>query len=255
MHTQGLAPLTPDDVQVMDNVLRDTAVSGTTRRELLARAGATAAVVSALSAAGPIDSALAAASGTDSAQTVLNTAITAEALAVTYVTGLIQNASKTGVGTFVGDLKAVNAAEYDHYQALQKLGAKPVALKFWAPDAFFAPGKPFAVLQTFEALFVNAYLIGITTFAKAGSGTNARYASEIAGVEGQHLALVRYAQKELPNDIGFAQYKLKTMSAVVKAIEAAGVGLGKPGKKPGKFYTFAPPPGDTITAVASDQPS
>jgi len=49
---------------------------------------------------------------------IIETAITAEALAVTYLTALIEHAGKTGVSKFVDVLKATNAAEYDHYKAL-----------------------------------------------------------------------------------------------------------------------------------------
>jgi hypothetical protein len=251
MDTNHIAHMTSDDVQVLENVLNDTPTDGLTRRALLGRAAATAAVVS----AGAPGLALAqSASTTPQVAQIINTAVTAEALAVTYLTGLIQDASKTGVSKFVDVLKAANAAEYDHYKALMSLGAKPLTTKFWAPDAFFAPGAPFKVLETAETLFVNAYLIGTTTFAQAGKVDYARYAGEIAGVEAQHLALVRFAQNELPDDRSFQSYAIKDINGIVASLEMAGVGFGKPGKMPGKFYTFAPPPPSAVLPITNSSP-
>lgn len=249
MDTQHLAGLTGDDVQTLENVLGDTPTDGLTRRALIGRAAATAAVVSAIAPA----TALAQGSANE-ATTIINTAITAEALAVTYLTGLIQNADKTGVSKFTDVLKAANAAELDHYKALQSLGAKPLTLKFWAPDAFFQPGKPFKVLEIAETLFVDAYLIATTTFAKAGKADLARYAAEIGGVEAQHLALVRFAQQKLPDDRAFQSYAIKNIGGVVAALEKAGVGFGKPGAKPGKFYHFKTPPHSALTTITNNAP-
>jgi len=247
--TNETAHITPEDVQRLENVLDDTPTDGLTRRALLRRAAITAAVAS---AAVPGE-ALAQAGGGSITQ-IIDTAITAEALAVTYLTGLIENASKTGVGKFVEVLKAANAAEYDHYKALKQLGAKPLTTKFWAPDAFFKPGEPFKVLETAETLFVDAYLIGATAFARAGKADLARYAGEIGGVEAQHLALVRFAQNKLPNDRAFQAYPIRKISGVVAALEKAGVGFGKQGAKPGKFYTFSPPPASALTTITNNRP-
>lgn len=242
--------ITTDDAQRLENVLADTHTDGLTRRVLLRRAGIAAALASAAT-----PSAAFAKSSADDVSTIVNTAITAEALAVTYLTGLIENASKTGVGKFVDVLKAANAAEYDHYKALKGLGAKPLTTKFWAPDAFFKPGEPFKVLETAETLFVDAYLIGASTFVAAGKADLARYAGEIGAVEAQHLALVRFAQNKLPNDRAFQAYPIRNINGIVAALEKAGVGFGKQGSKPGKFYSFAPPPASALTTIQNNTPS
>jgi hypothetical protein len=243
------AHITSDDVQRLENVLKDTPANGLTRRVLLRRAAVTAALAS---VAAPAE-ALAQSSSSD-VTTIINTAITAEALAVTYLTGLIQNASATGVSEFVAVLKAANAAEYDHYKALKGLGAQPITTKFWAPDAFFKPGEPFKVLETAETLFVDAYLIGAATFAAAGNADYARYAGEIGAVEAQHLALARFAQNKLPDDRAFQAYPITSIGGVVAALEKAGVGFGKQGASPGKFYTFAPPPSSALVTIANNAP-
>jgi len=251
METNHIAPITPDDVHVLENVLEATPTTGLTRRALIGRAAATAAIVS----AGAPGVALAQSSSPSSqVSQIIDTAVTAEALAVTYLTGLIEHASATGVSKFVDVLKAANAAEYDHYKALIGLGAKPITTKFWAPDAFFKPGEPFKVLEIAETLFVDAYLIATTAFANASKADLARYAGEIGGVEAQHLALVRFARNELPNDRAFQSYAITDIGGIVAALEKAGVGFGKPGAMPGKFYTFAPPPASALTTIANNSP-
>jgi hypothetical protein len=242
--------ITPDDVQRLENVLDDVPTEGLTRRVLLKRATVTAAMASAA-----IPGEALAQSTSSDVTTIINTAITAEALAVTYLTGLIQNASATGVTKFLDVLKAANAAEYDHYKALKSLGAKPLTTRFWAPDAFFKPGEPFKVLETAETLFVDAYLIGATTFAKAGKPDLARYAGEIGAVEAQHLALVRLAQNKLPDDRAFQAYPITNIGGVVAALEKAGIGFGKPGATPGKFYSFSPPPVSALTKITHNTPT
>jgi len=248
--------LEAEDVQRLDNVLSDGPTPSVTRKALLRRAAAGAAGAATIGAFGPVSSALGA--GATSAGTIsdiVNAAVTAEALAVTYLTGLIENARATGVTAFVDVLKAANASELDHYKALRSLGAKPLTTKFWAPDAFFKPGAPFKVLEFAEEQFVNAYLIHITATAKAGMDTAARYGAEILGVEAQHLALARFAQKRLPNDVGFQVYKTHTIGGIVDNLAKAGLGFGKKGKGPGKFYEFKNPPHRALTKLASNKPA
>jgi len=99
-----------------------------------------------------------------------------------------------------------------------------------------------------ETLFIDAYLIGITTFAKAKQDKLARYAGEILGVEAEHRALARYAQSvvdgkalsraTVPNDKGFETYTIKSMSGIVATLEKAGFGFGKQGATPGQFVDY-----------------
>jgi hypothetical protein len=246
--------LEAEDVQRLDNVLADTATGAVTRKALIRRAAVGAAAAGAAGALGPIPAAFAK-KGTGSIQSIIDDAVTAEALAVTYLTGLISNAKATGVTEFVSVLKAANESEYDHYRALRSLGAKPLTTKFWAPDSFFKPGHPFGVLEFAEGQFVNAYLIAITAFAKAHKDSLARYAGEILGVEAQHLALARFAQKKLPNNVGFMQYETHSIGGIVANLEKAGIGFGKKGKGPGKFYEFpGKPPSSTTTPLHSNRP-
>lgn len=255
-----------EDVQLLENALADSSLEPRTRRRLVERAGAS------LLAFGGTGALLAACGGSSKKKTttassgsspgseikkIIDTAATAEALAVTYLTAVIKNSAGTPVAKFANVLKAANAEEYDHYKVLtSNLGAKPLTIKFWAPNAFFGPhlSGVFATLEVAETLFVNAYLIAITTFAKAGKSNLARYASEISGVEAQHLALARLAAGKLPNNLGFTEYSITSIDGIVAALEKAGVGFGTKGSAPGKFVTFAPPPASAVTSVKYTAP-
>jgi len=246
--------LQADDVQRLDNVLADTDVPSTTRRGLLGKAAGAAVAAGAAGALGPIPSALA---SSNSISTIITDAVTAEALAVTYLTGLIENAGRIGIpSNLVPVLKAANAAEFDHYKTLRGLGAKPLTTRFWAPNAFFASSKDvFATIEYAETQFVNAYLIAITAFAKAGKDSLARYAGEILGTEAEHRALARFAQGKLPNNVGFERYKIHTIGGIVAALEKAGVGFGKKGKRPGAFYEFKAPPRHALAHIENNHPA
>ncbi len=249
-----LTHLKPDDVQTLDNVLADTKTPPLTRRNLVARAAAGAAGVGALGAFGSVPAALA--SG-NSINKIVTDAVTAEALAVTFLTGVIENAKAIGIDhKLLPVLKAANAAELDHYKTLRSLGAKPLTKKFWAPDAFFKNSQSvFETIEYAETQFVNAYLIAITTFAEHGKSSLARYAGEILGTEAEHRALARFALGKLPNNVGFETYKIHTIGGIVEALEDAGIGFGKKGKKPGRFYHFHAPPHSALTHIENNRPA
>jgi hypothetical protein len=247
--------LSPDDAQRAENVLDDVELTPDTRRALLKRlsAGAASFGVLGLAACGSDNKSTTTGSSasSDKITTLVNTAITAEALAVTYLSGLLQN--HLIPKQFVKVIEAANQAEYDHFKALQSLGAKPLTTKFWAPNSFFEKDRVFATIETAEGLFVNAYLIAMTEFAKAGKSDEARYAGEILGTEAEHLALARFAQGKLPNDVAFMGYDIHSIDGIVKALGSVGIGLGQKGSKPGKFYEFpGQPPSSTTTTIKSE---
>ena len=263
---------TGEDVQTLENALRDSTLPADTRKALLKRAstsllavGGAGALLAACGSGSKKTTATSKPASTSSTpasdsgaeiQKIINTAATAEALAVTYLSAVIKKSAGTPVAKFAEVLKAANAAEYDHYKALTKLGAKPLTTKFWAPDAFFGHNLEgvFPTLQLAETLFVNAYLIAITEFAKGGKTDLVRYASEISGVEAQHLALVRFAAGKLPNNLGFTDYSITSIDGIVTALEKAGVGFGSQGSAAGKFVSFAPPTPDVVTTVTHTSP-
>ncbi|MGH2859013.1 MAG: ferritin-like domain-containing protein [Solirubrobacteraceae bacterium] len=241
-----------EDVQRLDNVLADTTMPAVSRRGLLGKAAIGSAAVGAAGLLGPIPAALASGS-TSAIDEIVTAAVTAEALAVTYLTGLVENAIKIGIpSSLVPVLKAANAAELDHYKVLRSLGAKPLTTKFWAPNSFFASSKDvFATIEYAETQFVNAYLIAVTAFAKAGKDSLARYAGEILGTEAEHRALARFAQGKLPNNVAFESYEIHSIGGIVAALEKAGIGFGKKGKGPGAFYEFSKPHAGVLTHLQS----
>lgn len=245
--------LAPEDAQRLDNVLADAPIDGMTRRHLVHRAAVTAAAAGAIGVLGPAGTALAQSGGNDP-QTILNTAVTAEALAVTYLTGVIENVKGGSISKFETVLKAANQSEEDHYKALRKLGAKPITTKFWVPDALLEPSKVFGVIETLETLFVNAYLIGTTAFASAGKADAARYTGEIVGVEAQHRALARFAQGKLPDNVAFESYTVKTLSQIVSEITDLGIGFGQQGSSPGAFYTYGGTTPSTVLSLDTNAP-
>ena len=248
---QNLTQLTAEDVDRLERVIADTPAARSNRGAMLGRAAALAAAAAAVA-----PSIADASMSSDSIKTVIDTAITAEALAVTYLSAVIEHAPGTKVAPFTDVLKAANQAEYDHYKVLKSLGAKPLTLKFWAPNDFFGTklSGVFPTLEVAETLFVNAYLIGTTVFAKAGKDDLARYACEICGVEAQHRTLARYAQGKLPDNRAFEDASVQTMGGIVAALEGAGVGFGKRGSKPGQFVTFKPPGMHVVEPIANPTP-
>lgn len=258
MTEQDITRLDADDVARLENILADTGATPLTRRSVITKAATGAIAAGVL---GPVASAAArgrhhrGGHGGDSIRTIIDTAVTAEALAVTYLTGLIQNASATGVTKFIDVLKAANAAEYEHYNALRKLGARPLTKKFWAPNDFFKSGSVFPTIETAETLFVDAYLIATTAFARRGQADLARYAGEILGVEAEHRALARFAQGKLPNNVAFESYEIRSIGGIVRALEGAGVGFGQRGSKPGAFYEFKTPPSSALVPISNRRPS
>jgi hypothetical protein len=52
---------------------------------------------------------------------------------------------------------------------------QPLTTKFWAPDAFFANSHAvFSTIEYVETEFIDAHLIAITAFARAGQDSLAR---------------------------------------------------------------------------------
>jgi hypothetical protein len=269
MSESELVERSHDELQYLDNVLADVGTSRETRGGLLRKAAVAAAGATVFGRA----SAALASAGTASADTVATvttTAVTAEALAVSVLTAAVKAAPGTKVAPFTTVLKAANQAEFDHYATLSSLGAKPLTTTFWVPNAALGAGNVnlFATLEVAETLFINAYLTGITVFAKAKQDKLARYAGEILGVEAEHRALARYAKNvvaghttmtrtNVPNNKGFETYTVKSMAAVVAELEKAGFGFGKQSSAPGQFVDFPGNPSSNGTGfyVAAPRPA
>src|SRR5436305_7936398 len=162
-------------------------------------------------------------------------ASTTEALTLTILTELLRRAGEhpevpSSVAAIVG---GVYAAELDHWLFTSKHW-EPSTTRFWIPDGFYggegdaldltAVGKGVAAG---EHLFVNTYLLGVTTFAASGHSTYARYAAELAANESEHRLLGQtLAGTSPPNDPGFAEYEFDRVSQIARDAQVDGLGLG-----------------------------
>ena len=190
-------------------------------------------------------------------------ASTTEALTLTILTELVRRAGEhpevpSSVAAIVG---GVYAAELDHWQFTSKHW-EPSTTRFWIPDGFYggegdaldltAVGKGVAAG---EHLFVNTYLLGVTTFAAAGHSTYARYAAELAANESEHRLLGQtLAGTSPPNDLGFADFEFDRVSQIAAAAQSAGFGFGEQGTAPGRFYDLPQSPMAPPIQISSNEP-
>jgi hypothetical protein len=252
----------PSTVDVLDRTMRDVATTTRTRRWLLERAAAGAAGVAAGGALAP-GAAASARPGDTSIRAFGEVAVTTEALTVTLLTELLRRVSHHP--DVPAAVKAVfegaYAAEVDHLRFTRRHW-RPTTTTFWLPDGAFggsgdaldlkAVGK---TLTAGETLFVNLYLIGVTTFARAGRATFARYSGELAGVEAEHRVLARtLIDATPPNDVGFEVYSIKRPEGIERALRQAGIGFGEQGATPGRFYSLAHPVMPPPLRIRSNRP-
>ena len=157
------------------------------------------------------------------------------------------------------NIRAAAQQEKNHYELLTSsaVGGKPVTKKIHVPDEVFS--SPEALLTTLvvgDQVFINAYLLATTVFARQGTlrGSKfARYTAEIMATEAVHRALALQSLGRLGNDRVYAKFTqreqvsglpttgaggfFKIMDAVA-ILESAGFGFGKPGSKPGTMYDY-----------------
>jgi hypothetical protein len=247
----------------LERALRDASAPKRTRRWLLERAaagGAAAAVGGSLLA---VDDASARPAG-DSVGQFGEFAATSEALTVTLLTELLRRVSvqKPAVPAgVVAVFEGAYAAELDHWRFIHK-HFRAQTRRFWIPDAFFGgPGDTLSLtaighaLVAGETLFVNTYLIGVTTFAAAGRPMFSRFMAELAGVEAEHRVLAQtLINATPPNDLGFEAFRFQHVRAITTALEQAGVGFGRQGTSPGRFYQFPRPPMPPPIPIGSNKP-
>jgi hypothetical protein len=253
----------PSPVQALDQALRDSDTPGGTRRWLLERAAIGVAGVAAGSALVPAGEALASGSSA-SIQAFGTVAVTTEALTVTLLTELLRrvNLSSSVPAGVKAVFEGAYAAELDHWR-FTRAHWQPTTTKFWIPDGFFGGSGNTVDLTAVghalvagETLFVNLYLIGVTTFAAAGHRKFARYSAELAGCESEHRVLAQtLLNASPPNNVGFEVYSISHPAAIEKALEGAGVGFGTKGSSPGAFYQLAHPPMKPPLRIGANKPS
>jgi hypothetical protein len=252
-------------VDMVDRALRDAAAPTRTRRWLLERAAAGAAGAAGVAAAGALGP-VAGASASPSAVSIRafgEVAVTTEAFTVTLLTELLRRVSHhpevpAGVKAV---FEGAYAAEVDHFRFTRKHW-RPATTTFWIPDgAYGGAGDALSLtsvgktLLAGETLFVDLYLIGVTTFAQAGRATFARISGELAGVESEHRVLAgSLLNLTPPNDVGFEEYLIRDPRGVIQALENAGIGFGKRGATPGRFYTLPHPIMPPPLKIRSNRP-
>jgi hypothetical protein len=256
-------------LDLLDRVLHGTSAPTGTGRWLLQRASVGAAGVAAVSAGVFASSALAndrphgQSDGDGSIDDWGVFTSTTEALTVTILTELLRRTSlNPEVPSEVSvTFDAVYAAELDHWNFISQ-HFDPSTKHFWIPDGFFGGADDALDLTAVgkgvsggETLFVNTYLVGVTTFAKAGDAKFARYAAEAAGDESEHRVLGQtLAGASPPNNLGFEEFVFDNVGDIEAALVSAGFGLGQEGASPGRFYDFPDPPMAPPISISSNEP-
>ena len=193
--------------------------------------------------------------GPNTPRNILAVAATAEALATIINTVGAERVPLDPVT--LGNIQAAARHELIHYQVLtsEAVGARPVTTRFWIPDVFFSTQPNFLTrVVVGDTIFVNAYLLATTVFARpngAASPRLARIASEFMAVESVHRALALQSLGRLGNDRAFAKFAQREevpglpisgqpgfydINQAVTILQGAGIGFGEQGAAPGAFY-------------------
>jgi hypothetical protein len=249
-------------VDALDRSLRDAATPTRTRRWLLERAAMGVGGFAAATAAIPAGDVLAR-SRDDSVHEFGVFASTTEALTVTILNELLRRTRlhPEVPSSVSGIFDGVYAAERDHWLFIRKL-YRPSTTRFWIPDGFFGGAGDALDLTAVgqgvaagEHLFVNTYLVGVTTCAAAGRPTLARYSAELAAVESEHRVLGQtLAGASPPNNLGFAVFEFSRISEIRAALMNAGFGLGEQGRSAGRFYDLPRPLMTPPVPITSNHP-
>ena len=234
--------------------------SAHTRRTLIKTTAAAMGSMGLLGYAASDAGAQAAKNSANSVATLTTVAATAEVLATIVNT---VGAEKLGAQMDKTTLRNVRAAaqqEKNHYELLTSsaVGGKAATTTIYVPDVIFSnPTQLLTALVVGDQLFVNAYLLACTVFARQGTLTGskfARYTAEIMAVESVHRALALQSLGKLGNDRTYAKFGQKeqvtglpttgqpglyTAPEHVTALESVGFGFGKPGSMPGTAYDYA----------------
>ena len=137
------------------------------------------------------------------------------------------------------NVQAAALEEYTHYKVLRSLGGRPASKRIWVPDAAVANSTSFlSTLVIGDQVFINAYLIAVTSFGQRGDGRSARFAAETMGAEAVHRALALQSLGQLGNDRVFMRFKFTNINRAPAILQEKGFGFGKKGSAPGSFFDF-----------------
>ena len=244
--------------QVIDEQHKDE--PAITRRRMVAGAGAVLGSMGVLGAADAMAQKRTGPSydGPNTPENIINVAATAEVLATIVNTVALERTPDLD-RTTRSNIQAAAREELIHYEVLTSdaIGAKPITKRIWVPDDVFeSRDRTLITLVVGDQVFINAYLLGTTVFARAGGSSNsrlARIAAEFMGVEAVHRALALQSLGRLGNDRVFMRFGgreeaqgLPTTGQtgfydITKATDVftdAGFGFGKQGSKAGRFYDY-----------------
>jgi hypothetical protein len=247
--------------EAIDDEHRDK--SAATRRGLV---GGAAAALGSMGLLGWAANAASAQETTDAPNlpaNIANVAATAEVLATIVNTVGFERADQLGLdATTKANIEAAAREELIHYQVLTSdaVGGREVTKRIWVPNEVFASKEGLlGTLVVGDQIFINAYLLGITVFARTGNGVGskgsqfARYLAEFMGAEAVHRALALQSLGRLGNDRAFMKFAQREqvsglptsgqpgfyrIDQAVAQLEAAGFGFGREGSKAGTFYDF-----------------
>ena len=190
-------------------------------------------------------------------QTIVNVAATAEVLATIVNTVGAERVALDPVTR--ANIRAAATEEKIHYQALTSpaVGAKAVTKRIWVPNEVFASAENLlTTLVVGDQVFINAYLLAGTVFARAGGSTGsrfARYAAEFMGVEAVHRALALQSLGRLGNDRAFMKFGQKEQVAGCRrrarpassrsptpsrSSSRSASASASPARRPGTFYDY-----------------
>ncbi|MEV4420584.1 ferritin-like domain-containing protein [Patulibacter sp. NPDC049589] len=232
-------------------------LSASSRRSLVK---GTAAAIGGLGLFGMMSgTADAATTGDNSPESIASVAATAEVLAtIVNTVGPEKLGDKLDPVTKL-NIQAAAQQEKNHYELLTSstVGGTAVTKTIYVPDEVFASKENLLkTLVVGDQIFINAYLIATTVFARRGDlmGSRfSRYTAEIMATEAVHRALALQSLGQLGNDRVYAKFSQKeetpgilttnfkgfqNVTNAVGRLEAAGFGFGKPGSKPGQAYEY-----------------
>ncbi len=196
----------------------------------------------------------------NSVETLTTVAATAEVLATIVNTVGAERLGSRMDAVTLRNIRAAAQQEKNHYELLtsRAVGAKAATTMIHVPDAVFeSPQSLLTTLVVGDQLFVNAYLLACTVFARQGTLSGSRFArisAEICAVESVHRAVALQSLGRLGNDRAYARFAQKeevrglpttgtpglyTAPEHVAALESVGFGFGKAGSAPGQMYSYA----------------
>ncbi len=188
--------MTDMDKYLDEHALIDYLKRRVSRTQFLVAAGTGAALAVAPGiAAAQTTSTPTATAAPESVQTILNTAVTAEHLAVTVLTAAVNNASQMGLsGILLAVTQAALTEEQLHADFLAANGAVPITDTFTVPDPKIVTDLNtflHTLADTAEPLFIAAYMAAVREFTALNQPELAKYAFQIGTVEAEHRAIAR----------------------------------------------------------------